>query len=189
MTPMLLEGPAAEPVTLDEMKAYLRLDGAEEDGLVASLLSAARLLVEAHAGCITTHRTWRLVLDAWPPGGIVRVPLSPLAAIAGARLIDADGEAQELEPDALAVDGVADPPRILASPGLPKPGAAFNGIEIDVIAGYGPAPSDVPETLREAIRALAARWFEQRGEASRTDAPRLPADVAALLSAHRRVRL
>ncbi len=189
MNPIPLEGPGAEPVTLAELKAYLRLDGDEEDALLASLGKAARLLVEAHAGRITTIQTWRLVLDAWPCGGVLRVPLAPLRAILAARLIDADGGAAPLASDALVLDAASEPARIRVKDGTPAPGSPLNGIEIDVSVGYGPAPGDVPEPLREAIRALAARWFEQRGEAHLQEPPRLPPEIAALVGPYRRVRL
>ena len=49
MTPILLAGPALEPLSLDEMRVYLRLETSEEDGLVLSLIKAARNAVEQGA--------------------------------------------------------------------------------------------------------------------------------------------
>ena len=43
MTPLLIAGPAVEPVTLAAMRDYLRLDDTAEDDLVAALIKAARL--------------------------------------------------------------------------------------------------------------------------------------------------
>ncbi|HVW94201.1 MAG TPA: hypothetical protein VHB74_16540, partial [Devosia sp.] len=45
MTSFLLEGPAAEPVTLADAKAFLKLDASDEDALVSTLVTAARLHV------------------------------------------------------------------------------------------------------------------------------------------------
>ena len=50
MNPILITGPAVEPVTLAEMRAYLRLDDTAEDDLVAALVTTARQCVESASG-------------------------------------------------------------------------------------------------------------------------------------------
>ena len=50
MTPIALTPPAQEPVSLAEARAFLRLDQTEEDDLLATLITAARLMVEATSG-------------------------------------------------------------------------------------------------------------------------------------------
>jgi hypothetical protein len=45
MVPIALDGPAVEPVSVPEMRAYLRLDHEAEDELIAGLVKAGRLLV------------------------------------------------------------------------------------------------------------------------------------------------
>lgn len=42
--------PSAEPLTLAEVKAHLRLDGSDEDALLASLISTAREHLERETG-------------------------------------------------------------------------------------------------------------------------------------------
>lgn len=51
MLPVLVAGPAVEPVSLADMRLYLRLDGTDEDELVAALIAAARLQIEAATRC------------------------------------------------------------------------------------------------------------------------------------------
>lgn len=187
MIPILLTGPAVEPLTLVEMKAYLRLDGTAEDDLVATLVTAARLTVEAHSRRILNTQTWRLVLDAWPAGGTVRVPLAPFAGLVAARVFDAAGMAETVPVEAFVVDTKSEPGRVILSPAVPGPGRPVNGIELDVSAGYGPAAADVPMPLRQAVRMVAARWFDHRGDEPSLDGPML-ADVA-LIAPYRRARL
>ncbi|HEY8382746.1 MAG TPA: hypothetical protein VIL09_11420 [Microvirga sp.] len=187
MHPILIDGPAVEPVTLPEMRAFLRLDTEAEDSLVAGLVKAARLLVEASSRRILVQQRWRLVLDRWPTGRHVHLPLSPLIAVERIRVKLSATEIVELAAAAFAAEAAADPPRIAVGADAPEPGVARGGILIDVSAGYGPAPDAVPEPLRLAIRLVAARWFENRGDVAGEQ--RLPPEALALVTPYRRLRL
>ena len=96
MIPLLIAGPAVEPVTLAKMRAYLRLDDDAEDDLVAALIKAARLVVEAAAGRQLVEQSWRLTLDRWPCGRAVLLPLSPLIRIERIRVFDRFGAPEDL---------------------------------------------------------------------------------------------
>jgi uncharacterized phiE125 gp8 family phage protein len=189
MTPLVLEPPAAEPVSLAEARLFLRLDQTEEDDLLATLITAARLMVEAASGRCLIDQRWRIVLDRWPPGGEIRLPLSPVSAVTAARVYDVLGAAQSVDGAALALDSLADPPLIRFVGEVPEIGRDHGAIEIDVVAGYGATADAVPAPLRQAVLRLAARWFEQRGDVAGRDAQALPAEIAGLISPYRRARL
>jgi len=183
MSPLLIAGPAVEPVTLAAMRDYLRLDDAAEDDLVTALVKAARLLVEASCGRQLIEQTWRITLDRWPAGRIVTLPVSPLMRVARIRLYDAAGAGADLAASLYRADTASDPPRVIVEPTAPEPGRAGQGVEIDIVAGFGPAAADVPAPLVQAIRLLVARWFENRGDGP---ADALPPDIAALAAPFRR---
>lgn len=84
------------------------------------------------------------------------------------------------------VDAALDPPRIAIDLGAAPPDATA-ALEVEFRAGYGATPDAVPGPLRQAVRALVAHWFENRGDAS--SAAALPAEVAALIAPFRRRRL
>ncbi len=187
MVPIAIDGPAVEPVSIAEMRAYLRLDDGAEDELVAALVKAARLLVEASSRRILVEQRWRMRLDRWPVRRLVMLPLSPLIAVERIRVRDVAGAAVELVTDLYEADAASDPPRIRVSPLAPEPGQPVGGIEIDLRAGYGSSGHSVPAPLRLAIRRLAARWFENRGDLLGEQT--LPPDIDALLAPFRRARL
>jgi uncharacterized phiE125 gp8 family phage protein len=81
MSLQLLAPPAAEPVTLAEAKAHLKLDTSDEDALVAALITAARARAEWHTGRAFVTQRWRLRLDAWPQQGVIELPLPPLVSV------------------------------------------------------------------------------------------------------------
>lgn len=186
MTPILIDGPAVEPVSPSEMRAYLRLDDGAEDDLVVALVKAARLSVEAASGRVLVESRWRIARDGWPESGLVPLPASPLIAVERVRVVDRDGQAADVPADLYEADGLSDPPRVIVDPLAPEPGRARQGILIEVRAGYGATPESVPAPLRQAVRLLVARWFESRGDA---DPGPLPPDVWALVAPFRRMRL
>jgi uncharacterized phiE125 gp8 family phage protein len=185
MIPILVVGPAVEPVGLDEMRATLRSEGGEDD-LVGALIRAARLLVEATSRLALIEQTWRLTLDRWPRDRLVRLPIQPLIGLDAVRVHGGTGWG-DLDPALTVLDPLSDPPRLLVAPAAPDPVRAMGGIEIVVRAGFGVGAEDVPAPLAQAVRLLVGRWFENRGDAL-DDAP-MPPDVAALVAPYRRLRL
>lgn len=188
MIPILVAGPAVEPVTLEEMRAYLRLDGPQEDDLVTTLIKAARLLVEAQARLILIEQSWRLVLDRWPADRILRLPLAPIIAVDAISLLDGAGTVTVASSDLYRVEAAGDPARIVLGAGMPDPVRSAGGIRIDLRAGFGTDPTAPPAPPVQAVRLLVARWFENRGDAALADGG-LPSDVAALIGPYRRLRL
>ena len=190
MTPMLLTPPAGEPILLADAKAWLRLDTTAEDDSVSMLITAARLIVESTTRKLLLAQVWRLTGDAWPQSNIVKIPLAPFQAIVAMRVLDVNGAAQVLNPSLYTLDASPDGAHLLFKAAPPPPGQAIAGIQIDVAAGYGVAPASVPEPIRQAMRMLIARWYENRGDvAMDSGAAHLPASVAALLSPYRQMRL
>lgn len=186
MSSILLTPPAAEPLALDETRAYLRVEHTDDDELIAALIAGARIHVEAQARRALITQGWRLVLDAWPGDGRIAVRPAPLQAVTAARVYDATGDAQAVDIQALVPD-IAASALVFIPWALPAPGRAAAGIEIDVTAGYGDDALAVPEPLRQAVRLLVAHWYENRGVTG--PSPQMPAGVAALLTPYRMVSL
>ncbi|MDJ0931825.1 head-tail connector protein [Breoghania sp.] len=66
MPTLSISPPAAEPISLAEAKAFLRIDHDDEDGLIEALISAARIRVESITGRALMSQGYHTVLDAWP---------------------------------------------------------------------------------------------------------------------------
>lgn len=186
MIPIFIEGPAVEPISLPEMKAYLRLDDDSQEELVAGLVKAARLMVECTSRRILIEQRWRVVLDRWPEGGRVMLPLSPLLAVDSVKVSDASGAMIEVVPSSVTADAAGDPPSIVVTD-APAPGKTRNGISIEMRAGYGTSPDAVPATLKLAIKILVAHWFENRGDVVGEQI--LPPEASALVAPFQRARL
>jgi uncharacterized phiE125 gp8 family phage protein len=189
MAAILLGAPASEPLALAEAKLYLRVETDDDDDLIGALIVAARSHIETRTRRALITQTWRFVLDCWPPDGRLPLRLAPLQSVAAARVYDAAGAMHAIDPGTFVVDAAAS--TIAFVPwAAPAPGRAAAGIEIDVVAGYGNAGSDVPETLRQAMRLLIAHWYENRGIAATGQAlTTLPATVETLVAPYRVVSL
>lgn len=186
MFPIQVEGPAVEPVLLPEMKTYLRVDDDAENDLIAGLVTAARLMVEAASRRVLVAQKWRLMLHQWPSSSSLALPLSPLIAIDKVEVFDATGLATPLAAQAIEVDSDDDPPRIFFLD-TPPPGRSRHGIAVDFRAGYGALAEDVPAPLRLAIKVIVARWFENRGDVAGEQS--LPAEALSLIAPFQRRRL
>ncbi|MDX2288556.1 MAG: head-tail connector protein [Hyphomicrobiaceae bacterium] len=191
MALVLTSGPAAEPISVAEAKAHLRIDGDSEDVLLASLVLTSRLHIEAALGLALITQGWRLVLDRWPKGGDLRIPLRPIAAVSEIRVRDAMGVATEVDADSYIADVESNPPRIVATTaGIPQSGRVAGGIEIDLVAGYGATADAVPAPIRHALLLLVAHWYEHRDPVE-IGAPgaAIPDAVSRLLKPYRMARL
>ncbi|MDB5651438.1 MAG: hypothetical protein JWL62_2958 [Hyphomicrobiales bacterium] len=188
MTPILMAGPVVEPMTLDEVRTWLKLDTHDEDDLVTSLVRAARSAVEQATRRALLAQSWRLRLDRWPCNGILAVPLSPVLSIDAVRVFDAGGVATSPDTAGFQLDQ-SHGTRLFIDTPPPSPGRLYGGIEIDFTAGFGTTASSVPEPLRQAMRLLVAFWFEHRGDALHdASVAHLPASVAALVVPFRSAR-
>lgn len=189
MTSIRTVAPAAEPVTLAEVKAHLRLTHASEDEFLNGLVRAAREDVERATGLALIDQSWRLVLDAWPSQGCVLIARHPVREILSVTVFGAEGEASLIDPAGYQLDTLSRPARLHFET-RPEPLRVLNGIEIDFSAGFGEAGTDVPDLLKRAILLLVAHWYEFRATYGATDQPvSYPPAYDRMLAGYRARRL
>ncbi len=186
-----LSGPGAEPLSIDEIKAHLRLDGMNEDVLLQSLLLTSRLHIETALGLALITQSWSLVLDAWPADGLVHLPIAPVQLVSAVRVSDPNGLMVTLDGGEYDVDASGRPARLYRKKGSwPVPARKTAGIEIDISAGFGGSANDVPEPVRQALLLLVAHWYEHRDPIEiGTPSTAVPQAVSRLLNPYRAVRL
>jgi uncharacterized phiE125 gp8 family phage protein len=180
--------PDAEPLGLDELKNWLRVDESADDGLITALISAARQDAERFTRRQLVTATWRLTLDAFPHGGPIILPRPPLQSVTSITYTDANGDAQTLDASAYQVDASAEPARILPAVNGEWPdtqGGKVNAVAVTFVAGYG-TKEDVPDGLKVALQAMIAHWYEHR-EAVADGSPcrEVPMGVQRLLWSYR----
>jgi uncharacterized phiE125 gp8 family phage protein len=181
-----LTAPAAEPVTLAEAKAHLRVDLSDDDAMIERLIAAAREWVESQTGRALISQNWRMTMDAWPEDMTVALIRPPVQAATAVRTFSAEGIASVWAGANYAMSFGAEPQRLVRLvPAWPMPGRAQMGIEIDLVCGYGALASDVPAALRQAVLLKTAQLYERRGEDPGAD----PDEALRLIAPFRTVRL
>jgi len=187
MPATLLTGPASEPVSLDDMKAHLRVDHDDDDDLIAAAITAARSHVEATTRRVLIEQAWRIHLARWPRNRMLRLPVAPLIAVDEIRVRTGEGSPVVVDPEHYVVDAASVPGRLALEADVPSPATRrMDAIEIDVTAGYGATAADVPSPLRHAVTMLVTHWYEHRGAVGESGAgDAVPLGFAALVAPYR----
>ncbi len=164
MTLKLITEPAAEPVTLDELKAQCRVDGTDEDALLTALIVAARQQCEQELGgrsLIT--QTWERSIDAFPCSEI-ELGMGPLQAVGPITYADVDGAQQTLDSAAYVGDTTQEPGWALPADGYEWPATldTAGAVKVRFTAGFGDAASDVPQAIRQWILLRASTLYKFR---------------------------
>ncbi|MCF1472874.1 hypothetical protein FS763_13085 [Agrobacterium vitis] len=170
MTITTLTPPQAEPLTLVDVKAQLKIDTDDEDDLLSGLITAARLHLEAETGLCLMRQSLRLYLDDWPDSEVIQLPKGPVQTIDAVTVFDENGDELHVLLKDHLLDGQARPARLWLRE-RPLPGRPINGIEIDFTAGFGTAATDVPDTLRRAMSLHVAAMYAFRGVVALADQP------------------
>jgi uncharacterized phiE125 gp8 family phage protein len=180
--------PATEPISVADLKAHLRIDTTADNAALASMITTARLQIEAALALalITQHWTW--TFDRWPRRASVELPISPVQSILSFTVMCSDG-LLTVPSSATILDGNGIAARLITKDGWPAPSVAALGIEIKFTAGYGATPADVPAPLRHAVLLLAAHWYGHRDPGNCCTTAPSPAAVEHLLAPYRRPRL
>ncbi|HEV8445450.1 MAG TPA: hypothetical protein VGQ44_01475 [Gemmatimonadaceae bacterium] len=193
--------PVGEPLTLDEAKAHVKVDGPESDAELTRWISAARLDVEVYTSraCLTQNVDVTLSRFPWARRAI-EIPIAPLQRVTGIDYLNASGDIIDLDPTLYAFDApqgpYAAPGRVMLAYGQyawPYPPAmeVLNGVTIHCVVGYGDTGVAVPAALTAAMLLLIANWWLNReaGAIIRGSADVLPYGVDRLLQPFRQETL
>lgn len=173
----------AEPISVDTAKGFAKIDEADDDAVVATLLSAARRRLEDACGRSFSQHTWTLTLDTFPDLDYIRLPMGPLASITTFTTYDTANDADTtftgyfLSDDRLVLDDGEVWPTDLRDRGA---------VAITYVAGYSSLPAD----LEIATLQLFAHSYENRNVVSEgVSVQTIPFGVAALIAPYARYRL
>lgn len=192
---VVTQAPSGSLVSADEVKALARIDGTDEDALIASFVAAAVERLGAYTNRCFLTRTLRMETDRISSSGLepwpfVEIERAPLGSVSAVEVVTTSGN--QAVTGFKVKDGGAFP-RILfpASAAIPSedPDEPLP-LRITFTAGYGDA-SAVPADIKLAVMMLANFLYANRGdcmpECAGTEgaAAGIPPEVRALVSRYR----
>lgn len=174
--PVLVAAPAEDPVTLEEVKAHLRVierdeNGAalpnEDDALITGLIKAAVTHLDGWTGVLgrcLVNQTWRQDSDTFTQ--CMRLPLGPVSEIVSVKYRNAEGQIATVAADEYAIETSAGGQSFLwFRSTYSRPSNLYDraAVSVEFIAGYG-AAADVPAALRHAIILMVQDMYRSTGD-------------------------
>jgi len=173
------------PVSLEDMRLYLRVDHSADDTLIASLIRTAASLCETYTGLALIERAYTLTVDSWPGAGTrgwwdgvrdgarintrapMTLPMPPLRAVQEIRIYNGYDSYATLAAAHYIADTTGLPGRIvLKDSAAVTPDIQTAGIKIDFTAGYGTLPEHIPAAIAQAVKLIVAHLYQNRGDES-----------------------
>ncbi|MCG3133809.1 MAG: hypothetical protein HMLKMBBP_01074 [Planctomycetes bacterium] len=178
---LLLEGPAAPLVSLEEAQAHVRSENAEESALLASMVEAATVQAEAYCRRRFVTQRWRATFDCFPDGALL-LPHPPLASVEAVTYVDAAGTVQTLAPADYVVRTAETPGELVPAYGKSWPAARDvpDAVAVEFTCGYGD-PADVPHAIKRAVLLLVGSLYRDRENASPVALSHVPTSAEWLL--------
>lgn len=148
----------AEPITLEDAKQQLRIDGNDDDIFLETAICDARGWIEEYTGMVLTRRTVVEVL----PSFSTQLRAWPIASIDGVTYLDAD-QTEQLVPEGDYFAQISRRPAGLISSAWPT---VYSGsaIEVTMTAGFASpsAINDFSPNIMRAMRILVAGFYADR---------------------------
>lgn len=150
-------------ISTAECKANMRVDGSDEDTLIASLATTACRVVQERAGKALGSQTWAYSLEGMTSDEVVPLPVFPVSSITEIAYQDEADDAQTMLTTDFYLFGDDDSAAIQPKEGVTWPTTYDRPDAVTITFAAGMTP---PENLKQAALLLVAHWYENRSATS-----------------------
>lgn len=169
MRAVLVTAPTIDPVSVQEVKYHLYIDGSEADAYLPGFIKTAVGDVENDTSRKIITQTWDYSPQCWPDGKKLKIPFGNLQSVTSVKYKDTAGtETTMTATTEYLVETNGDQCGYLVLPyGGTWPSAPLypsNPITVRFVCGYGATRGDVPETVKQAIKQKCGSYFQGRGD-------------------------
>lgn len=161
-----------KPLTVQEVKDYLRVDSDAEDTLLGVLIDAATEVAQHYLGRFLLTTVVEEFYDFFPvyqtgvdpfrgDRNIVYLSRGPVQSVSSLKYIDGNGDEQTVSADDYRSDLVSEPARIMPEHGWYGTKDTVNAVIVRYTCGYTQA-SDVPSNIKVALLLIIGEMYEKR---------------------------
>lgn len=182
----LISKPSIEPVSMDDLRQYLRLDTKADDSRLSALIAPARQFFEESTGRALISQTWLAAVSEIPREGdeqwwdgvregaiseigrvqqrVIELPRGPLIEVTEVKYYDDKNNSTTDDLNKYYQNTIDDPGQLVLNNGevWPTFTRPINGLEITYKAGYGDDVDDIPFAIKQCLLQLCAHWYENR---------------------------
>lgn len=159
----LVTDASVEPVTLSEMKDFMKVDLTDEEDMITSMIESARVSIEKYCGIGLITKTYDYYFDK--AEDVIKIPLPPLQSVTTFvynNLSYTETEISSSNYKVFTFDNnkgeVVKLPSYTYVTAVPD----YRPFRIRFVNGFGDTASDVPDILKLALKLTVAHWFENR---------------------------
>ena len=154
--------PAALPVTLQQAKAWLKVDDNNSDAEIGGFIQAATIRAEEYCGRPFIQREYTEYFDNFP--SMIEPKAVTFQSLTSINYTDTDGANQSFTDTQIGAGSKFKKARIKPAYGFewPTTRTELDAVTVVYQAGYGADWNDVPETVRQAILYLVGHYFTNR---------------------------
>jgi uncharacterized phiE125 gp8 family phage protein len=165
-TIQIVTPPASEPLTLAEVKEFLRVDHSDDDATLAIFITAARQLCESYTRMALLPTTFEEYFDDFPQYSgdykdEIRLSRSPVSAVTYVKYIDGNETTITANAADYKIDTISRPARISPDNGWFGTYETINAVFVRYVAGFADAAS-VPAPLKHGMMLVIGDMYENR---------------------------
>lgn len=162
-------GPASEPLTASDVKAWLKVSGNDEDAIITLLISAARESAEKYLRMALITQTITEKFSRFEDYGL-RLSVSPLISVTQVQYIQPGGSLTTLSNSIYDLLDETKPPLVYRKYGqsFPTVEPSPEAVQVTYTAGFGATGASTPTPIKLAMLLMIADWFDNRTDAVRT---------------------
>ena len=177
MSITLSVAPTAEPVSLPQAKAHLRITHSEDDTEINAMITAAREVVEKYLNRDIAQRTWIYTAEGFSSPMVL--PKAPVDSITSIQYVDENGDTQTLSDSVYVLDD--DKIHLKYDQTWPATRNQRHAVTITFVSGY----AETQGAVSHAILMIVASMYENRESQNYTQFAE-SAVAKLLLQTHRR---
>lgn len=168
---VLVDNPATKVVSVDDIKAQLRIDSSDEDTLLGYYIDAATDMAEDYCNRHFITHQYKLYFNEEVNKASLIFPNCTLEESGSnnpVNWVDENGDAQSS--DKAYIDAFSNPSLVYLSSDFPSTTLKDNAANTFYFwfnTGYGAASTDVPEAIKQAIKLIVADMYYFREDRKR----------------------